>query len=67
MGASALRGLQLPPLQALCGYLMLDGGAELRYVAEYLGHEKIESTKLYTRVSLEKLRAVHRDTHPTEK
>ena len=52
---------------ALCGYLMLDGGAELRYVAEYLGHEKIESTKLYTRVSLEKLRAVHRDTHPTEK
>jgi len=47
--------------------LMLDGGADLRYVAEYLGHDNIESTKLYTRVSVEKLRAVHRATHPAGK
>ena len=40
--------------------LMLDGGADVRYVAEYLGHENLESTKIYTRVSVEKLRAVHR-------
>ncbi len=43
---------------------MLDGGADVRYVAEYLGHENLESTKIYTRVSVEKLRAVHRATHP---
>jgi integrase/recombinase XerD len=44
--------------------LMLEGGADVRYVAEYLGHENLESTKIYTRVSVEKLRAVHRATHP---
>jgi integrase/recombinase XerD len=44
--------------------LMLDGGADVRYVAEYLGHENLESTKIYTRVSVEKLRAVHQATHP---
>jgi cold shock CspA family protein len=43
--------------------LMLDGGADVRYVAEYLGHESLESTKIDTRVSVEKLRAVHR-SHP---
>ena len=47
--------------------LMLDGGADVRYVAEYLGHENLESTKIYTRVSVEKLRAVHRATHPAGK
>jgi len=47
--------------------LMLDGGADVRYVAEYLGHDKLESTKIYTRVSVEKLRAVHRATHPAGK
>jgi integrase/recombinase XerD len=41
-----------------------DGGADVRYVAEYLGHENLESTKIYTRVSVEKLRAVHQATHP---
>jgi integrase/recombinase XerD len=46
---------------------MLDGGADVRYVAEYLGHENLESTKIYTRVSVEKLRAVHRATHPAGK
>jgi len=41
--------------------------ADVRYVAEYLGHENLESTKIYTRVSVEKLRAVHRATHPAGK
>jgi integrase/recombinase XerD len=44
--------------------LMLEGGADVRYVAELLGHEKLESTKIYTRVSIERLRAVHEATHP---
>jgi integrase/recombinase XerD len=44
--------------------LMLEGGADVRYVAELLGHEKLESTKIYTRVSIEQLRAVHEATHP---
>lgn len=39
--------------------LMLDAGADIRCVGEYLGHENLETTKLYTRVSIEKLRAVY--------
>jgi integrase/recombinase XerD len=45
--------------------LMLEGGADIRYVAEMLGHAKLETTAIYTRVSIAKLRAVHQATHPT--
>jgi len=45
--------------------LMLEGGADIRYVAEMLGHAKLETTQLYTRVSIGKLQAVHAATHPT--
>ena len=44
--------------------LMLDGGADIRYVAEMLGHVSLETTKLYTRVSIAKLQAVHAACHP---
>lgn len=44
--------------------LMLDGGADIRYVGEMLGHAKLETTQLYTRVSIAKLRAVHAACHP---
>ncbi len=44
--------------------LMLEGGADIRYVSEMLGHAKLETTALYTRVSIAKLRAVHPATHP---
>jgi integrase/recombinase XerD len=43
---------------------MLEGGADIRYVSEMLGHAKLETTALYTRVSIAKLRAVHAATHP---
>jgi integrase/recombinase XerD len=46
--------------------LMLDNGADVRYVAEMLGHQKLETTMTYTRVSLAKLREVHAATHPAE-
>jgi len=32
--------------------LMLEGGADVRYVSEMLGHAKLETTALYTRVSI---------------
>jgi integrase/recombinase XerD len=44
--------------------LMLDGGADIRYVADMLGHSKLETTQIYTRVSIAKLRAVHAACHP---
>jgi integrase/recombinase XerD len=44
---------------------MLEAGADVRYVAEMLGHAKLETTQIYTRVSIHQLRAVHAATHPT--
>ncbi|MEX2448467.1 MAG: tyrosine-type recombinase/integrase [Solirubrobacterales bacterium] len=43
---------------------MLEGGADIRYVQQMLGHADIASTQIYTRVSLRKLEAVHSATHP---
>jgi len=44
--------------------LMLEGGADIRYVAEMLGHVRLETTQRYTRVSIDRLRTVHAATHP---
>ncbi len=44
--------------------LMLEGGADIRYVAEMLGHARLETTQRYTRVSIDRLRTVHAATHP---
>jgi integrase/recombinase XerD len=40
------------------------GGADIRYVAEMLGHARLETTQRYTRVSIDRLRAVHAVSHP---
>jgi integrase/recombinase XerD len=44
--------------------LMLENGADVRYIQEMLGHSKLESTQIYTRVSIGQLKAVHTATHP---
>ena len=44
--------------------LLLEGGADIRYVAEMLGHARLETTQRYTRVSIDRLRVVHARTHP---
>jgi len=45
--------------------LMLEGGADVRFVQEMLGHSKLETTQIYTHVSITKLKAVHDATHPS--
>ena len=44
--------------------LLLEGGADIRYVAEMLGHARLETTQRYTRVSIDRLRAIHAKCHP---
>lgn len=44
--------------------LLLEGGADIRYVAEMLGHTRLETTQRYTHVSIDHLRAIHTATHP---
>ena len=47
--------------------LMLEGGADIRYVQQMLGHSKLETTEIYTHVSITKLREVYAATHPAAK
>jgi site-specific recombinase XerD len=44
--------------------LMLEGGADIRYVQTMLGHLQLESTAIYTHVSILKLLEVYAATHP---
>ncbi len=44
--------------------LMLEGGADVRHIQEMLGHANLDSTQVYTRVSIQKLKAIHEATHP---
>ena len=44
--------------------LMLEGGADLRSIQEMLGHASLESTEVYTRISVRRLQAVYEATHP---
>jgi len=47
-----------------CATHMHCGGADIRYVQEMLGHERLETTQIYTHVHIDALREVHARTHP---
>ena len=46
--------------------LMHDAGADIRTIQAILGHSKLDTTQIYTQVSLKKLLDTHRKTHPAE-
>ena len=46
--------------------LMLEGGADVRYVQAMLGHSQLSTTEIYTHVSIRKLKEVHDRTHPAK-
>lgn len=44
--------------------LMLEGGADIRYIQAMLGHVRLDTTQIYTHVSIRALKQVHTITHP---
>ena len=44
--------------------LMLENGADIRYIQQILGHSSLDTTQVYTRVSIKKLKEIHTATHP---
>ena len=46
--------------------LMLENGADIRYIQAMLGHVDLSTTEIYTQVSIKKLKAIHTLTHPAK-
>jgi integrase/recombinase XerD len=44
--------------------LMLEGGADIRFIQAMLGHAKLDSTQIYTHVAVRQRQEIHRATHP---
>ena len=51
-------------LRHACATHMLENGADIRYIQALLGHADLSTTEVYTRVSIQQLKAVHEKTHP---
>lgn len=47
-----------------CATHMMKNGAPVRHIQELLGHESLESTQIYTRVTINDLKEVHMKYHP---
>ncbi|MFV0534436.1 MAG: site-specific tyrosine recombinase XerC [Cumulibacter sp.] len=46
--------------------LMLENGADVRFIQAMLGHAKLETTQIYPQVSIRKLKEIHEATHPAK-
>jgi integrase/recombinase XerD len=51
-------------LRHACATHMLEHGADVRIIQQLLGHSKLETTQVYTEVSIKLLQETHARTHP---
>ncbi len=51
-------------LRHTCATHMHDNGADIRFIQQLLGHARLDTTQIYTEVSIIQLREVHARTHP---
>ena len=47
--------------------LMLQNGADIRIIQQLLGHASLETTQVYTHLTINHLKEVHRLTHPAQR
>ena len=43
---------------------MLNNGADLNAIKEILGHENLSATQVYTHNTFQKLKSIHKQSHP---
>ena len=53
-------------LRHTCATHLLEGGADLVAIKELLGHRKLSTTQIYTRVRPVDVKVTHKKTHPRE-
>ena len=46
--------------------LMLENGADIRYIQAMLGHAQLSTTQIYTQVAIKELQRIHALTHPAD-
>ena len=44
--------------------VMLNNGADIRFIQQMLGHSQLSTTEIYTHVTIHKLKEIHTLTHP---
>ncbi len=52
-------------LRHTCATHMLENGADIRFIQQLLGHAKLDTTAIYTEVSIKMLQEVHTRCHPS--
>ncbi len=62
----ALKNITPHSLRHACALHMLRGGAPIQAVQEMLGHKKLETTQIYTKLCVSDLKEVLRKYHPRE-
>ena len=46
--------------------VMLENGADLRFIQQMLGHAQLSTTEIYTHVAIHQLKEIHTATHPAK-
>ena len=62
--AGQLKHISPHKLRHACATHLLEGGADVRLIQEFLGHESIDTTQVYTQVTRTHLREAYEQTHP---
>lgn len=64
--ANLKKNISTHTLRHTCATHMLKNGAPVRHIQEMLGHESLESTQIYTHVTINDLKEIHSKYHPSE-
>ena len=62
--ANLKKNISTHTLRHTCATHMLRNGAPVRHIQEMLGHESLESTQIYTHVTINDLKEIHAKYHP---